>query len=189
MSEKKIYVTSGNLPLIELIKNTPKLILDIGCGAGNNAELIRSRYPESIIEGVTYSEAERNIAVQIMNKVLVFDIEGDIIDILEGKILKINNKYIHQILTDIVNSDVYANLSKKSDKADDCDIYLKKIQSESDLVWQAVCRTPPSSSSFLNISTPVTTVLRVSLKPTISISSPTLQMPCSIRPVTTVPRP
>ena len=59
-----------------------------------------------------------------------FDIEGDIIDILEGKILKINNKYIHQILTDIVNSDVYANLSKKSDKADDCDIYLKKIQSE-----------------------------------------------------------
>ena len=78
MSEKKIYVNSGNLPLIELIKNTPKLILDVGCGAGNNAELIRSRYPESIIEGVTYSEAERNIAVQAMNKVLVFDIEGDI---------------------------------------------------------------------------------------------------------------
>ena len=47
----------------------------------------------------------------------------------------------------------------------------------------------PSSSSFLNISTPVTTVLRVSRKPTISISSPTLQIPFSIRPVTTVPRP
>src|SRR5256886_1457576 len=47
----------------------------------------------------------------------------------------------------------------------------------------------PSSSSFLNISTPVTTVLRVSRKPTISISSPTLQIPFSMRPVTTVPRP
>ena len=47
----------------------------------------------------------------------------------------------------------------------------------------------PSSSSFLNISTPVTTVLRVARKPTISISSPTLQMPRSMRPVTTVPRP
>ena len=47
----------------------------------------------------------------------------------------------------------------------------------------------PSSSCFLNISTPVTTVLRVSRKPTISTSSPTFTLPRSIRPVTTVPRP
>src|SRR5471032_2714093 len=49
------------------------------------------------------------------------------------------------------------------------------------------CQT--SSSCFLNISTPVTTVLRVSRKPTISTSSPTFTLPRSIRPVTTVPRP
>src|SRR5213594_3718680 len=47
----------------------------------------------------------------------------------------------------------------------------------------------PSSSCFLNISTPVTTVLRVSRKPTISTSSPTFTLPRSMRPVTTVPRP
>ena len=47
----------------------------------------------------------------------------------------------------------------------------------------------PSSSCFLNISTPVTTVLRVSRKPTISASSPTFTLPRSMRPVTTVPRP
>src|SRR5438094_480177 len=47
----------------------------------------------------------------------------------------------------------------------------------------------PSSSCFLNISTPVTTVFRVSRKPTISTSSPTFTLPRSIRPVTTVPRP
>ena len=47
----------------------------------------------------------------------------------------------------------------------------------------------PSSNCFLNISTPVTTVLRVSRKPTISTSSPTFTLPRSIRPVTTVPRP
>ena len=41
----------------------------------------------------------------------------------------------------------------------------------------------------MNISTPVTTFLTVSLKPTISISSPTLTTPRSTRPVTTVPRP
>ncbi len=47
----------------------------------------------------------------------------------------------------------------------------------------------PSSSSLRNISTPVTTVFVVGPKPTISISSPTLTMPRSTRPVTTVPRP
>ena len=47
----------------------------------------------------------------------------------------------------------------------------------------------PSSSSLRNISTPVTIVLVVSLIPMISISSPTLTIPRSTRPVTTVPRP
>ena len=47
----------------------------------------------------------------------------------------------------------------------------------------------PSSSSFLNISTPVHTVFSVGFNPTISISSPTLICPRSTRPVTTVPRP
>ncbi len=47
----------------------------------------------------------------------------------------------------------------------------------------------PSSSSLRNISTPVTTVFDVGLKPTISTSSPTFTMPRSTRPVTTVPRP
>jgi hypothetical protein len=40
-----------------------------------------------------------------------------------------------------------------------------------------------------NISTPVQVVFWVGLIPTISISSPTLMMPRSTRPVTTVPRP
>ena len=47
----------------------------------------------------------------------------------------------------------------------------------------------PSSRSFRNISTPVTTFLVVGLNPTISISSPTFTFPRSTRPVTTVPRP
>jgi hypothetical protein len=40
-----------------------------------------------------------------------------------------------------------------------------------------------------NISTPVTVVFVVGRIPTISISSPTLMTPRSMRPVTTVPRP
>ena len=41
----------------------------------------------------------------------------------------------------------------------------------------------------MNISTPVTTVVVVALMPTISTVSPVLMMPCSTRPVATVPRP
>src|SRR6516162_894993 len=47
----------------------------------------------------------------------------------------------------------------------------------------------PSSKSLRNISTPVTTDFCVSRSPTISTSSPTLILPRSMRPVTTVPRP
>ncbi|CAM3028984.1 hypothetical protein LEPN103867_15040 [Legionella pneumophila subsp. pneumophila] len=47
----------------------------------------------------------------------------------------------------------------------------------------------PSSSNLRNISTPVQVVFWVSLIPTISTSSPTLTIPLSTRPVTTVPRP
>ena len=47
----------------------------------------------------------------------------------------------------------------------------------------------PSSSSFLNISTPVTTTFLVGRMPTISTSSETLTTPRSMRPVATVPRP
>jgi len=48
----------------------------------------------------------------------------------------------------------------------------------------------PSSNSLWNISTPVHTELMLfSLNPTISTGSPTLILPRSTRPVTTVPRP
>ncbi len=53
----------------------------------------------------------------------------------------------------------------------------------------ALSPASPLSKSLRNISTPVTTVLRFSPMPTISISSFTFTTPLSIRPVPTVPRP
>src|SRR5438046_6558457 len=47
----------------------------------------------------------------------------------------------------------------------------------------------PSSSSFRNISTPVTTVLRVSRNPTISTSSPTFTTPPPPPPPPPLPPP
>lgn len=58
------------------------------------------------------------------------------------------------------------------------------------LLLDAVVDYLPSCNVFRCISTPVTTVFRVSgASPTISTSSPTRTLPRSIRPVATVPRP
>ena len=53
----------------------------------------------------------------------------------------------------------------------------------------ALSPATPSSNTFRNISTPVTTNSRVSVIPTRSTLSPTFTFPRSIRPVATVPRP
>ncbi len=72
----KIYVNSGNPELIRLLSRNLGKILDIGCGAGDNANLI-SNSSNSEVYGVTYSAAEAEIARSRMKKCWVFDIQSD----------------------------------------------------------------------------------------------------------------
>ena len=74
----KVYESPGNQPLIEMMKPGPARILDIGCGSGGNASLIKDRYPSSEIVGVTYSAKEAELARSHMTRVWVFDLESDI---------------------------------------------------------------------------------------------------------------
>jgi SAM-dependent methyltransferase len=73
-----IYRNGGNAPLIDLIDAGVRQILDVGCGAGDNAALIRSRFPACDVHGVTWSAAERDVARHRMASCEVWDIEGDI---------------------------------------------------------------------------------------------------------------
>ncbi len=74
---ERVYTNKGNTPLIDLLDSRCGRVLDIGCGAGDNAALVRSRFPDSEIFGVTHSPAEAERALAYMKKCWVIDIEKE----------------------------------------------------------------------------------------------------------------
>lgn len=74
----RVYKNDGNAPLIDLIDPGVRRILDVGCGAGDNANLVNSRHPNCEIHGITYSAAEAAIATKRMTSCRVWDIESEI---------------------------------------------------------------------------------------------------------------
>jgi 2-polyprenyl-3-methyl-5-hydroxy-6-metoxy-1,4-benzoquinol methylase len=76
----RVYSNQGNSPLISLLGKDCNRLLDIGCGAGDNAALIKSRYPESNVFGITHSAAEAELAKKYMTRCWVFDIEDKLTD-------------------------------------------------------------------------------------------------------------
>jgi SAM-dependent methyltransferase len=75
--QHRIYSNRGNASLIDLLTKEPARVLDIGCGAGDNAALVKLRYPETKIFGVTRSPAEALLARRHMHYCWTFDIETD----------------------------------------------------------------------------------------------------------------
>jgi 2-polyprenyl-3-methyl-5-hydroxy-6-metoxy-1,4-benzoquinol methylase len=72
----RIYKNEGNAPLIDLLDPGVRRVLDVGCGAGDNADLVKSRHPNCEIHGITYSAAEADIAGKRMTSCRVWDIES-----------------------------------------------------------------------------------------------------------------
>jgi SAM-dependent methyltransferase len=73
-----VYQNAGNLALVQLIPHTAITVLDIGCGAGDNAKLLRSNNPKLSITGITLSRREAELARLVMQEVFVADLEiGD----------------------------------------------------------------------------------------------------------------
>lgn len=72
----RIYSNRGNGPLIDLLGDGCGSLLDVGCGAGDNAALLRSRDPSCRLFGITHSTAEAELAKQHMQRCWVLDIEG-----------------------------------------------------------------------------------------------------------------
>lgn len=73
---ERIYCNAGNPPLINLLEKGCNKLLDIGCGAGDNAVLINNLQNECSVYGVTYSHAEAELTQKRMVKCWVFDIEN-----------------------------------------------------------------------------------------------------------------
>jgi SAM-dependent methyltransferase len=74
----RVYTNDGNAPLIALLDRGVRQILDVGCGAGNNAELLKVKYPDCEVYGITHSYAEAHITRKVMTGCWVSDIEDDL---------------------------------------------------------------------------------------------------------------
>jgi SAM-dependent methyltransferase len=71
-----VYKNEGNLLLLDLLAPNVKTILDIGCGAGDNARMIRVRRPTAQIVGITLSSEEAQLAQQYLSNVHVADLDS-----------------------------------------------------------------------------------------------------------------
>lgn len=76
--DQRVYANAGNPALINLLEGPVRHVLDIGCGAGDNAALLKQRYPDASVSGVTCSAAEADIARQHLDACWVFDIEQEL---------------------------------------------------------------------------------------------------------------
>lgn len=74
-SEDRVYINSRNAALVDLLTDKPRVILDVGCGAGDNALLIKRRHPDAKIYGITRSRSEAALAVMHMTACWVADLE------------------------------------------------------------------------------------------------------------------
>ena len=73
----RVYKNAGNIPLLDLLDVSPLRALDVGCGAGDNAAILKTRFPTCEIYGITHSAGEAEIAKQWMASCSVWDIEGE----------------------------------------------------------------------------------------------------------------
>jgi 2-polyprenyl-3-methyl-5-hydroxy-6-metoxy-1,4-benzoquinol methylase len=71
--KQKIYANQGNQAVLDSIPEYAIKILDIGCGAGDNASILQQK--QKIIDGITLSETEREAAIQYCRNVAIFNLE------------------------------------------------------------------------------------------------------------------
>lgn len=81
----RVYSNQGNQPLVDLLARSTSRLLDIGCGAGDNAALVKAKYPNCEVFGITHSALEAELACRHMVRCWVFDIECEFPSDLAGQ--------------------------------------------------------------------------------------------------------
>ncbi len=75
---ERVYSNDGNPEVIDQVDPRFVRVLDIGCGAGDNAALLKRKNPAHQVFGITRSESEASRARQWMSECWVGDIEKDL---------------------------------------------------------------------------------------------------------------
>jgi len=81
-TQNKIYENKLNILAIKLIDKCNSYVLDIGCGCGTNAKFLKNN--GNIIDGITLSQAEKEVAQEFMRNVFLFNLENGL-PIIEHK--------------------------------------------------------------------------------------------------------
>lgn len=71
----KVYANEGNQALLELVVDPVSTVLDVGCGDGANAKLLKSKTPNAVVDGITLSKGEAVQAQRFARHVWVRDVE------------------------------------------------------------------------------------------------------------------
>jgi 2-polyprenyl-3-methyl-5-hydroxy-6-metoxy-1,4-benzoquinol methylase len=69
----RVYRNAGNLPLLDLLPGGGGRILDCGCGAGDNARILKARGWR--VTGITLSSEEQRLAAEHCERVFVSDLQ------------------------------------------------------------------------------------------------------------------
>lgn len=98
--------------LFSLIPKSTSSILDIGCSGGYLGKYIKSKYPQTIVDGVEIDKSDAKIASKFLNHVYNIDIQQSHL------VAKLPNKYDVMIFADILEhtadpESVLLNFTKK----------------------------------------------------------------------------
>jgi SAM-dependent methyltransferase len=74
------YVNAGNPLVFSMVPKGVRRVLDVGCGGGDNAQLIHAAHPEVEVVGLTHNAEEAKIAEPHMDAVHVIDLERGLTD-------------------------------------------------------------------------------------------------------------
>lgn len=75
--QDRIYSNLGNAPLVDLLSDCSR-VLDVGCGAGDNALLVRTRHQTCQVFGISHSAAEAKVARKNKAYRWVYDLEAEL---------------------------------------------------------------------------------------------------------------
>ncbi len=73
-SEDKIYKNNGNEAVLDKVNGNNLQILDVGCGAGDNARILIKMNHQ--VDGVTHSQEEVYICSKFMRRVYLYDLSN-----------------------------------------------------------------------------------------------------------------
>jgi SAM-dependent methyltransferase len=76
-AERRVYDNAANPALCALLGPGSRRVLDVGCGAGQNAAWLTDRHPGISIMGITRSPAEAEQARPHLERCWVLDLERD----------------------------------------------------------------------------------------------------------------